>query len=291
MKLLELIRPRFGSISICSSFLGDSRNEIALDRYDKDGITRQDANYNLYATLNLEDEGFREGMVRLEYDEDNYVTKIHLEAYFKDAASLKKSHLWVLRDYLSQSDYFEDCSFEDNTWAFWNFINQIHCEESETAFFLEIYPIWAEGDVPSQDYAFHANRTVSSIIRHEQDDWMAFAEEAMAKKIKLCYSRESEDYPSLWLVIREEEFKQNPSLFTMHLTKDLLRRIMTQADWKYEAESWGDNSLERIIYDPVSGEPMVLIQMESSEMVKPMTFEQLDKAFDEIGYGDKERTS
>jgi hypothetical protein len=120
---------------------------------------------------------------------------------------------------------------------------------------------------------------------------MDFAEEAMAKKIKLCYSRESEDYPSLWLVIREEEFKQNPSLFTMHLTKDLLRRIMTQADWKYEAESWGDNPLERIIYDPVSGEPMDLVQMESSEMVKPMTFEQLDKAFDEIGYGDKERTS
>lgn len=291
MKLLDIIRPRFGAISVCGSFLGDSRNEIALDRYDKEGITRQDANYDLFADLKLDGVGVIISIVRLEYDVNDSLSRIYLEVGFKNAFELKQSHLWVLKDYLEQSEFFDSYLCEEKRWAFWNCINEIRCEQSDTGFVLEVYPPWAMGDMPKEDYSFSTARTVSSLIRREHEDWMNFAEEAMAKKVKLQYSRELEEYPCLWLVVHEEEFKQNPTVFTMGLTKDLLRRIMVQAGWREVSESWCDKSFENVILDPITHEPMELAQWEYSERVKPMTDEELEKTLDEIDLIDRERTS
>ena len=291
MKLLDLIRPRFGAISVCGSFLGDSRNERALDKYDEDGITRQDANCHLFANLKLDDVGALNRIVRLEYDKYDSLSRIYLEVQFKETSSLEQSHLWILKDYLRQSEFFDSYLCEDKHWVFWNCINEIYCEQSDTGFVLEVYPPWAKGDMPKEDYVFSTARTVSSLIRREREDWMAFAEEAMAKKVKLKYSRESDEYPCLWLVVREEEFKQNPARFVLHLTNDLLRRIMAQAGWQEASESWEDNYLKRIILDPISLEPMELVQVDFSERVKPMSEEQFEKILNEIDVLDRERTS
>ena len=67
--------------------------------------------------------------------------------------------------------------------------------------------------------------------------------------------------------------------------------IMELAGWKTAAYSWQDNSMDHIILDPVSLEPMDLVKWEKGDDLWPMTDEQLDKALEEIEYWDKDRTS
>jgi len=66
---------------------------------------------------------------------------------------------------------------------------------------------------------------------------------------------------------------------------------MVQAGWQKEAEAWVDSSFERYVLEPVTLEPMDLVQILFKEGAKPMTSEQLEEAFKEIDYWDKERTA
>lgn len=292
MKLINLIRPHFGAISICNAFVGDSRNEEALDRYDKDCMTQMDANYHLYANLNLEDQGFEQGIVRFEFDNgDETISRIFLDVCFKDAESIEKSHIQAFVDYLEQSDLFDDYTPFKGDPIFRNGINEIHIELYEDEVTIELYAPSASGLQPLDNYEKGVFRTVSSLYRGEQDEWPDYLKEATTKKVKLMYSRDDAEYPCLWLVLTEEDFKNNPSKYTMHLTVGILREIMVQAGWEKEAESWVDRSLERYVLDPVTWEPMDLVQILFKEGAKPMTSEQLDKAFEDIDYWDNERTA
>lgn len=291
MKLLDIIRPRFGVISICKAFIGDHRKEDVLDSYDKEGWTHQDANYNFYAKLELEETGVEDAIVRFEYDVDNTLFRIFLNVVFKSEADKRRSHFWVLQDYLSQSEYFDEWPRGKQAWTFRNGINVIHCEESEEELTLEVYNPWESGEGPVSDFNSSVLRTVANLVRKERDDWFDFVKESITKKVILYYCRESEEYPYLWLVVTEEEFKGGSSHFPMHLTKEVLRRIMEQAGWKNAAESQGDNSMDHIILDPITWKPMDLEKWEMTEQAKPMTDEELEKALDEIEYWDRDRTS
>lgn len=292
MKLINLIRPHFGAISICHAFVGDSRNEEALDRYDKDGMTQMDANYHLYANLALEDPGFEEGTVRFEYEnEGETISRIFLDVCFKDAESIEKSHIQAFVDFLEQSELFDDYSYDDSDLTYRNGINEIHIEVFEDEVAIELYAPSASGIQPGDHYEKGVLQTVSSLYRGEQDEWSDFLKEATTKKVKLVYSRGGANYPYLWLVLKEEEYKKDTSISIMHLTIDILKRIMAQAGWEKEAKSWVERSLGRYVFDPVTGEPMDLVQILFKEGVKPMTSEQLEESFNEIDFCDKERTA
>ena len=253
MKLINLIRPHFGAISICNAFVGDSRNEEALDRYDKDCMTQMDANYHLYANLNLEDQGFEQGIVRFEFDNgDETISRIFLDVCFKDAECVEKSHIQALVDYLDQSELFDDYSYDESDLTYRNGINEIHIEVFEDEVTIELYAPSASGIQPGDNYEKGVFRTVSSLYRGEQDEWSNILKEATTKKVKLMYSRDGEEYPCQWLVLTEEEYKKDTSIFTMHLTIDILKRIMLQAGWEKEAEAWVNRSFERYVLDPVT---------------------------------------
>ncbi|MBO4917281.1 MAG: hypothetical protein J5374_05325 [Bacteroidales bacterium] len=291
MKLLDLICPYFGAISICDGFLGDSRKEDALNRFGKDGRTLMDANYHLYANLDLDDKGIENGIVRFEYDDLDSLVRIVLNVDFKNAASMKKSNFGLLYGYLSESDLFDEYSQGEDDWTFRNGINEIHCEEYEDGFSLEIYPASNSGINPFENYESGVFRTVSSLIRGERNVWEDYLLEATTKKVVLKYSREAEEYPCLKLVLTEEEYKQSPASFGMSLTTDVLKMIMKQAGMEEESEMWPERSLERIVLDPVSWEAMDTVGIATIEGAKPMTREQLEEALDEIEYWDRERTS
>jgi len=185
MKLINLIKPHFGAISICNAFIGDSRKEEALDKYDKDGMTQMDANYHLYANLNLDDSGFEQGIVRFEfYNCDGTISQIFLDTCFKDAKSIEKSHIQALIDYLEQSELFDDCSHDESDRTFRNGINEIHIEVFANEVTIELYVPSASGIQPGDNYEKGVLRTVSSLYRGEQDEWSGFLEEATTKKIK-----------------------------------------------------------------------------------------------------------
>ena len=185
MKLLNLIHPHFGAICICGAFVGDSRHEEALDRYDKDGMTRMDANYHLYANLNLEDSGFEQGMVRFEFNNgDETISRIFLDVCFQDSESTEKSHIQTYIDYLEQSDLFDDHSFDENDLVFRNGINEIHIEIFEDEVTIELYAPSASGIEPGENYEKGVQQTVSSLYRREQDDWNDFLKESTTKMIK-----------------------------------------------------------------------------------------------------------
>lgn len=292
MKLINLIRPHFGAISICGAFVGDSRHEEALDKYDKDGTTQMDANYHLYANLDLDDPGFEQGIVKYEfYNGDETISQIFLDVCFNNAESTKKSHIQAFIDYLEQSELFDDCSYSERDMTFRNGINEVHIEVFDEEVIIELYAPSASGTEPGDNYEKGVFQTVYNLVRGEQDEWSNFLKEATTKKVKLMYSRDGEDYPCLWLVLTEEEYKKDTSISTMHLTVDILKKIMAQAGWGKDAEAWVDRSFERYVLDPVTWEPMDLVQILFEEGAKPMTNEQLDEAFEDINYFDKLRTS
>lgn len=184
MKLLNLIHPHFGAISICGAFVGDSRNEEALDRYDGDGITQMDANYHLYANLDLEDSGFEQGIVRFEFNNgDETISRIFLDVCFKDTGSIEKSHIQSLIHYLEQSELFDACSNDTRFLTFRNGINEIHIEVFDEEITFELYAPSASGIEPGENYEKGVLRTVSSLYRRERDDWNDYVKEATTKMI------------------------------------------------------------------------------------------------------------
>ena len=276
MKLLDLIRPHFGAISICGAFLGDARKEDALDQYDKDGLTQENAAFHLYANLKLEDVGFEKGFVRFEYDDRESLSRIFLDIEY---------------DYLGRSDYFDDHSYDERQWTFLNGINEISVEVFENELTLEVCLPSASGIEPDEQFETGVLRTVSNLVRRERDGWDEFVSVSTVKKIMLTYRREDEEYPDLWLLLPEEEVKRSPYLFSMTLTTEILKMIMKQAGMEFEAEEWSERILENIVFDPVSREPMDCTTIEDGTRERPMTEEQLEKALNEIEYWDKERTA
>ena len=292
MKLLDLIRPHFGAISICDAYIGEPRKEWALDDYDKDGRTKMDANYHLYADLELEDRGFEKGIVRFEfYNDDDTVSSIFLNVSFSDDVCLKKSHFRLLNEYLAQSDLFDDCSTDEDDWTFRNGINEIHVEVFEDSFTLEVYAPSASGIKPGKHYEMGVLRTVAGLGSDEQDDWEEFLMEAKSrpafdvnlvasKTVMLTYGREGDEYPCLWLILTEDELKANPAIIASELTPDLLQMIVEKAGMKWEY--WTEGMIRCLLQGPTGQEPMDLLEMEDGEGAKPMTELQLERTLNAI---------
>lgn len=290
MKLLDLIRPHFGAISICGAFLGDARKEDVLGKFDKDGEVQMNANYYPYARLALEDAGFDKGFVRFEYDDRDLLSRIFLDIEFEDKSDI----LWanrILYDYLSQSEYFDDHSYDEQKWTFLNGINEISVDVFEHELTLELNLPSASGIEPDEQFEVGVLRTISSLIREESDGWDKYVSFSTMKKIMLTYRREDEEYPDLWLLLPEDEVKKSPYLFSMHLTTEILKMIMVQAGMEFEAEAWVETILENIVFDPVSREPMDCFIIEDGTRERPMTREELEDAFKDIEYWDNERTA
>lgn len=110
----------------------------------------------------------------------------------------------------------------------------------------------------------------------------------MSKTI-LTYSRATEEYPSLWLVLKGKEAKENLELVTSPLTVETLKRIMAQAGMKEEAETWPEKVLTNLVEDPMSREPMELLGAEEDEDARPMTRRQLERVLDAVEALDAER--
>lgn len=111
----------------------------------------------------------------------------------------------------------------------------------------------------------------------------------MSKTI-LTYSREMEEYPALTLIVTDKELEANPELATSPLTAETLKKIMMQAGMKEEAETWPEKVLMNLVEDPVTKEPMELLEVEDAEGAKPMTASQLEKALGDVEALDEERT-
>ena len=299
MKLLDLIHPRFGAISICDVFIGAPRKEWALDDYDKDGRTKMDANYHLYADLELEDHGFNKGIVRLEFvNDDETISSIFLSVGFRDAVSLNKSNFRFLHDYLAQSDLFDTCSMDADDWTFRNGVNEIHVEMFEDSFSLEVYAPSASGIEPGKHYETGVLRTVAGLGSDEQDDWDEFLMEAKSRPafdidsfasrtVMLTYGREGDEYPCLWLILTEAELKANPEATASELTPDLLRMIVEKAGMKWEY--WTEGMILSLLQGPTGQEPMELLEVEDGEGAKPMTELQLERTLNAIEFLDRER--
>ena len=283
MKLLDLIRPSFGAIGICRSYLGDSRKEHILDQYDKDGWTRMDANYHLFAKLDLEDSGFDEGFVRFEYDGNDSLVNIVLDVIFEDSLCMRWSNYSVLYDYLLNSDYFDDCS-RTECWTFRNGINEVYCEVLDHELLLKVYPPSASGIEPMRNYELGVFRTVSNLIRGERDDWKEYLLESSKNKVLLTYGRQNEDYPRLWLILTDDEVKMNPSVTTEDLRPETLRMRIEKAGMKWE--NWTEGMIHCLIQGPNGKEPMELLDVEDGNGEAPMTETQLDEALNRIEYLD-----
>lgn len=294
MKLLDLIHPTFGAISICDAYIGESRKEWALDGYDKDGLTKMDANYHLYADLELDNRGFKDGIIRFEFDNnDDTISRLFLEVVFRDTVSLKKSKYLLLHDYLAQSDLFDDYSHNENDWTFRNGANEVHVEVFERSLTLEVYAPSDSGIEPGPHYERGVLRTVAGLGRGEQDDWEEFMTEAnskpafdissfASKTVMLTYGREAEEYPCLWLILTEESFKDNPGVATAEeLTVETLKMIMMQAGME-GIDLLPERVLENIVFDPISREPMDLLEVEDGKDAKPMTVLQLERTLNAI---------
>lgn len=290
MKLLELIHPYFGAISICDSFLGDSLKENVLDKYDRDGKTRGDAITYLLADLDLEDPGFNKGWVHFKYNNDGILTQIVLYVEFDDSTFIMWSNR-ILYDYLDQSEYFDDYSNDERKWTYRNGINEVSTEVLEQELTMTVNLPLVSRIEPDDSIDTGVLRTVSNLIRRERDEWDHYVLVSTMKKKMLAYSRESEDYPLLWLLIPEEEYENAPFSYMPHLTTKILRMIMTQSGMEFEAEAWSEKSLERIVFDPISCEPMNCVEIEDGTREKPMTREELEEALDGIEYWDNVRTA
>lgn len=183
MKLINLIMPHFGAISICRAFLGDSRNEEALDTYDKDGFTRMDANYHLYAILDLEDTGVEQGIVRFEFDnQDETISQIFLDVCFKDTESIEKSQIMNLIEYLELSELFDDYSHNKRDLTYRNGINEIHIEVFDNEVTIDLYAPSASGIQPGDNYEKGVLKTVSCLYRGEKDGWYDYLKEVTTSK-------------------------------------------------------------------------------------------------------------
>ena len=174
MKLFNIIKPHHGAICICNSFLGDARDEEALDRYDIDGSTKMDANYHLYADLELDEPWFEKGIVRLEfYGDDNTVKKIVLDLVMKDGYSTDHMGLNVLYDYLDDTGLFDFHPTFDG-FVYRNGINDLFIEDFERELIMELYPPSDSGSECGPNFEKGAIQTVSALLHNVGDDWKEY---------------------------------------------------------------------------------------------------------------------
>ena len=106
-------------------------------------------------------------------------------------------------------------------------------------------------------------------------------------RLMFTYNRAAEEYPSLWLILTEDEVKKNPAIMTKDLTVKTLKIIVEKAGMKWEY--WTEGMIQSLLKGPTGQEPMELLEVEDGDGAKPMTTLQLKRVLNAIEFLDRER--
>ena len=245
LKLQQLIKPSFGSISICGCSLGDSRKENLLDSYDKDGTTRTDRNYNLYANLQLGELGFSGGFIRLEYDTQDKLSRVVLTASYSVPYTRRLSYIQILIEYLNDSEYY-DSILEESSFCFRNALNELIIQFYDQEIVIELYSSSASGKEPGEHFESGALKTVSMLSKGKKDGWEDYCEKKRNEDIRARFnvvqrpvkksvpqedvdafikeSSEALDAKSVWITFIELFYNDKPRLLNVLRNANVVKK-------------------------------------------------------------------
>ena len=171
-RLLDILHPLFGSVSICECSLGDAERDDMLVKYANDGVVKRDLKGNLSANLTLRSRSFVGGFVRLSFDSAKKIERVFLVMSTEEKDEWLQTYISPFTDYLLTKGYYETkLDAANNHFLFRNALNEITIEIYDGQIVLDLH--YPDDSVETHTLAFQegASKTLEMMNSNATDKW------------------------------------------------------------------------------------------------------------------------